>query len=434
MQTGVSTVNQEVHEFLGTSKDGRDVPLELTTSLMEFESDDYVIVVLRDISARRDSERALQESEARTRLIESNITDVIFITDLEFKLLYVSPTIFFQTGFTSEEVVGKSLAEMITPESFAATMERRAEELLKAAETHVTPPIPVELNVDQVRKDGSTFPSEVRAGFLRRPDGTPYGALGITRDITERVRLEEVERANAAITASAEVSEKYAAELKDIITVAAHELRMPATVFKGYSRILLDYRDKLEDGIVEKALKEINAASTRLNDLVGNLLDTSLIDQSKVSLDLKPILPSALVSLSLDGVGPWVYNGRLSIRAPEEEDHIVVDNEKMARVILILIDNALKYSPAEAEVDIWFDQDDRETVFSVRDRGPGIPEKDREKVFDRFYQVEEVKHHSLPGLGLGLYIARSTVELHEGWINVEQAEGGGSLFRFGLPR
>ena len=100
---------------------------------------------------------------------------------------------------------------------------------------------------------------------------------------------------------------------------------------------------------------------------------------------------------------------------------------------MILMDNALKYSPVQSPVDIWFEQGETETSFHVLDRGPGIPADDAEKVFKRFYQVEDVSYHSHPGLGLGLYIAKSIVELHEGWISVEPGKEGGSLFSFGLP-
>ena len=69
----------------------------------------------------------------------------------------------------------------------------------------------------------------------------------------------------------------------------------------------------------------------------------------------------------------------------------------------------------------------------MADRGSGIPEDDRERVFERFYQVEDADHHSIPGIGLGLYIARSIMEAHGGWIRVEPREGGGSVFSFGVP-
>ncbi|MBU4174641.1 MAG: sensor histidine kinase [Actinobacteria bacterium] len=118
---------------------------------------------------------------------------------------------------------------------------------------------------------------------------------------------------------------------------------------------------------------------------------------------------------------------------PIEHREIEVDGEKLKNVLGILLENAVSYSPEGSAIDIWFEQSDEGTVFHVADRGSGIPEDDRERVFERFYQVEDADHHSIPGIGLGLYIARSIMEAHGGWIRVEPREGGGSVFSFGVP-
>jgi PAS domain S-box-containing protein len=434
LKTGVSIIEQESAEFAALTRNGTMVPIEVSTSHMELEGELYFIVVFRDLTHKKEAERALQESEARYRLVENNLTDVIWMTDLEFKLTYISPSLFFQTGFKPEEVLSQSLGMLITPESLQNAFKVLAEELSRADETYVNPPIPVGMLVEQYRKDGSTFWSEVRAGFLRRPDGTPYGGLGISRDITERIQLEEKEREKAAALAAADVSKQYAAELKNIITIAAHELRLPATVFKGYSNILLEHRDELDADTVNKALTEIYDASTRLNNLVADLFETSLIEQGRMSLNRTPIAPASLIRMAKEGLSHRRPGGRLNFRRCEEKYPIEVDSERVCRILMVLMDNALKYSPEGSRVEAWFEQDEQETTYHVLDQGPGIPEADREKVFLRFYQVGDVDHHSHTGLGLGLHIARSIVELHGGWIKVEPGNEGGSHFSFGLPR
>lgn len=104
-------------------------------------------------------------------------------------------------------------------------------------------------------------------------------------------------------------------------------------------------------------------------------------------------------------------------------------------MLVILLDNVIKHAPGTGEVEIGCVPAGGETVFRVSDRGPGISERDRERIFERFYQVGESMHHSTPGigLGLGLYIARKYVEAHRGWITVEERAGGGSMFCFGIP-
>jgi signal transduction histidine kinase len=115
------------------------------------------------------------------------------------------------------------------------------------------------------------------------------------------------------------------------------------------------------------------------------------------------------------------------------EREIEVDPRQVQEVLAILIDNALKFSPEGSEVKAWYEQDVSQTTFFVADRGPGVPDEDRQKIFERFYQVEGVQHHSKPGLGLGLYVAKRFVEAHGGSIELESRDGGGSLFSFTIP-
>jgi signal transduction histidine kinase len=123
----------------------------------------------------------------------------------------------------------------------------------------------------------------------------------------------------------------------------------------------------------------------------------------------------------------------INVKPGRVERDVVLDREKIAEVLTILLINAITHTAPQTEIDVSFEQVDSETVFSVADRGPGIPEDARERIFERFTQVEDVSHHSKPGIGLGLYIARTYVEAHNGWIKVEHRPGGGSIFSFAVP-
>lgn len=101
--------------------------------------------------------------------------------------------------------------------------------------------------------------------------------------------------------------------------------------------------------------------------------------------------------------------------------------------LVILLDNAAKFSPARSEIRVWSERVYGSVLFHVSDRGSGVPEEHRERIFDRFYQVEDSLHHSNPGLGLGLNVAKRIVEAHGGWIGVRPAPGGGSIFSFAIP-
>jgi signal transduction histidine kinase len=122
----------------------------------------------------------------------------------------------------------------------------------------------------------------------------------------------------------------------------------------------------------------------------------------------------------------------MSARVSDGSGRIIADPDKLVGLLVILLDNACKFSPPSSQIEIEVERNDDDFVVSVLDRGIGVPDDLRELIFDRFYQVEEVKHHSSVGLGLGLYLARQIVSAHNGQIQHLPREGGGSIFRFTL--
>jgi len=109
-----------------------------------------------------------------------------------------------------------------------------------------------------------------------------------------------------------------------------------------------------------------------------------------------------------------------------------VDATRIHELLVILLDNAVKFSPSHTEIEVRVEAAREGIIVSVLDRGRGVAEESRERIFERFYQVEEAQHHS-EGLGLGLFLARQIVEGHNGRIWHEERPGGGSAFRFFLP-
>ncbi len=372
--------------------------------------------------------RALRESEARIRGITEATNDGILIITASGEIIFANPAIAEMTGYSTAELVGGSIVRLL-PEAV------RDDHIRAISRFSSLDDIPVADGVVEsvgLRKNGATFPIEVSLSTVQISGNK--NVLAMIRDITERKRIVETEKEAAAAVAAAEVSKINAEELRDIIVVSAHELRHPATIFKGYSQILLENWDDLDEKNIKDALERIDASSTRLADLAANLLDTSYIEQEKTKLNYSEVSPASLILGAVEGIGSKESAKKLNIRPFTKEYKIQVDPEKISKVLGILIDNALKYSLDDCLIDIWCDQTEGETVYHVLDRGPGIPDGDREKIFQRFYEVEEVKHHSLPGMGLGLYIAKSIVESHGGWIQVSPAKEGGSLFSFGIPR
>ena len=222
-------------------------------------------------------------------------------------------------------------------------------------------------------------------------------------------------------------------DIKDFLDVASHELRHPITLMKGYSLTLRDYGERLDEGQRREFLNIINEGADRMDALIKELLDVSRIERGRLEPKKRPAAPAEVVAATVEEMREkWpAYRFELHVSgspAPRE-----MDAEKIDRVLVILMDNACEHSPPGSTVDVAVEEGEEGVLVSVMDHGVGIPESERELVFERFHQVEDPLRRSTQGLGLGLYIAREIVQSHGGRIWHEHREGGGSIFRFTIP-
>ncbi len=265
--------------------------------------------------------------------------------------------------------------------------------------------------------------------------GDTIGCLGLTDKRIRDFNQEEREIFMMVSKAVAIEEERWAYEenLRDFIDIASHELRHPITIMKGYA-IALDTLDKqLDEETKKNALQAIDQAADRLNRLVGELLNISRIEKGRFSImkEDSPVQP--LIEQAVGEMHSRAGDRRFSLNLSPELGMRRVDPEKLVQLLVILLDNAVKFSPPESLIDIEASLYDGDLLVSVKDRGPGIPEPETRKIFERFYQLEDAMHHSSQGIGLGLYIAKKIVEAHGGEIWCESREGDGSSFSFILP-
>ena len=225
----------------------------------------------------------------------------------------------------------------------------------------------------------------------------------------------------------------YQEGLRDFIDIASHELRHPMTVIKGYTSTLKKYLDRMDRDAARSMLGDIEGGVDRLERMVYELLDAARLERGRFSLDMEAVDPGLLAAETLEEArARWPEND-FALRAPATLPPVRADEDKLKEVLVILLENAIKYSPQGSPVEVEVKLDAAGgVVLSVLDRGPGVPEKERERIFERFYQAGETRRRPSHGLGLGLYIARRLVEAHGGKIWYEPREGGGSIFRLTL--
>lgn len=272
-------------------------------------------------------------------------------------------------------------------------------------------------------------------GYPVRVEGRVVGCLGAFRARPGPFEPEEAHLLGMAAQAVAgeEARLAHQEELRDFMDIASHELRHPMTIIKGYTSTLRKYLDRMDRDAARSMLGDIEDGVDKLERMVYQLLDAARLERGRFSLDVVEVDPGRLAADTLEEARARWPESHFALRAPATLPPVRADADKLKEVLVILLENAVKYSPPGSPVEVEVKPDgDGGVVFSVLDRGPGVPEKDREKVFERFYQAGETRRRPSHGLGLGLYIARRVVEAHGGKIWYEPREGGGSAFRFTL--
>ncbi len=226
---------------------------------------------------------------------------------------------------------------------------------------------------------------------------------------------------------------KHNEELKDFLAVAAHELRHPICLVQGYANTLADFRYDMDQQTLDEVYKSITAASRRLTGLVEELLEVSRIERERFVIERAAVNPSFSLNKVVEEMRKRGMANPVVLNTEGVAKTWPLDPEKFHQLLVILLDNAAKYSPPGSPIEVDMSNGADGLSLAIGDHGCGVSEEHREKIFQRFFQVEDSGHHSVPGLGLGLYIAREIVEGHGGSIGHESREGGGSIFRLTIP-
>lgn len=215
----------------------------------------------------------------------------------------------------------------------------------------------------------------------------------------------------------------------DFVSMVSHELRSPMTVVAGIADILEKRHDRLTRAQRNELVETLGREARRLRRLVSEVLDLESLEQGQVQLQRSRV---DIVELAREAVADAVEPHRTTVAVEVEDAVVHVDRDRIKQVLLNLISNAAKFSEEEDPIRVVVGGDDGSIVVSVEDRGPGIPEDDQERLFERFSRLQSGAPK--PGSGLGLFLSKQIIEQHDGTIWVESALRRGSTFSFRLPR
>jgi PAS domain S-box-containing protein len=371
----------------------------------------------RDVTTRRSTEEHLRLSEERFRLLVEGVKDyAIFMLDASGHVFTWNAGAEHIKGYRAEEIIGEHFSRFYPEEDVRAG---KCEMELEVAARDGR----LEDEGWRVRKDGTQFWASVIITALYNGKGQLAGFGKVTRDLTERRKLED-ERLRLAHA-------HEAIRLRDeFLNIASHELKTPLTTLQLQLQSLRLSTGMLEEKTAGKIDRAIRSGH-RLTELIETLLDVSRITTGRLDLHPHDLELSQVVLEVVDRFRETASKAGCEL-GYEGESGICGhwDRIRLEQVVTNLLANALKYG-AGAPVSVTLARVGDEAVLEVRDRGSGIAEKDLVRIFERFERASSLRHYG--GLGLGLYVTRQIVEAHGGQVNARNDPTGGALLTVRLP-
>ena len=269
-----------------------------------------------------------------------------------------------------------------------------------------------EQEIDVMAGTGKSVRVAVTGRYRRDGDGRLDGVV---------LSLRPIERRNTLAASGVEV-----------VSTVSHELRSPLTSVKGYTSLLLNRWDRLDDDQKKSMLEQVQQDADRVTRLITELLDISRLETGRLHLRCQMVDIAALAEVVVEKVRIGHPELEVSVAFPGELPRVYADPDKVEQVLTNLLENAAKYAGSpDVRVEGVFDEGRKELTIAVHDVGKGIPPAELPRLFNKFFRGSEGGRPS--GSGLGLYIARGLVEAHGGRIAAESRLGEGSTFSFTLP-
>lgn len=218
----------------------------------------------------------------------------------------------------------------------------------------------------------------------------------------------------------------------DFIAMVSHELKSPITTMQAYVQVSIAAAKKINSEIIEKALSKAVIQTKKMTELINGFLNVSSFEAGKIYLSEESFGIRDLIEEAIEGVTLLHENRKIDLTECCDID-IYADRNKIAQVLNNFLTNAIKYSPHEAPIEVCCKSADNMLQICVRDEGMGIELQDQQKLFDRYYRIENKHTKGLAGFGLGLYLCSEIIQRHRGEVWVESTFGKGSTFYFSLP-
>ncbi|MBN1148797.1 MAG: HAMP domain-containing protein [Anaerolineales bacterium] len=339
---------------------------------------------------------ALESERSKIAAVLSVMTDGVLIVDGRGQVQLLNPAAESMFQVDQQQALGHSLAEVLRHHQLVELWQ-------KCRSSGMTEYAAVELRPQRLYLQGVAAPLG---------QALPGNTLMLFQNLTRLRRLETVRQ--------------------DFISNISHELRTPLASLKALTETLQD--GALDDPpAARRFLQRMETEVDALSLMVSELLELSRIESGRVPLKMKPTPPVDLITQAVERLRLQAERADLSINVEcsEELPAVLADESRLEQVLVNLLHNAIKFTPAGGRISVEAQLKDDFVLFTVRDTGSGIPAEDLPRIFERFFKSDRARAGG--GTGLGLAISRHLVESHGGQIWAESIEGQGSTFYFTIP-
>jgi PAS domain S-box-containing protein len=410
------------HEVSSIRKNGTDCEVELYETAIHLPDGKMgILSVSNDITEKkRSQERMLTLSRAM-----ESIGECVSITDYQNRIIFVNNAFCRTYGYTSEEIIGKNISIIRAPLSRKYSSEEILSGTIQGGWTG---------ELINIKKDGTEFPIELSTSQIKDENGNPVALIGIAVDITERKKV-QMELINAK--EKAEESDRLKSAF---LANMSHELRTPLNAIIGFSGLITDSGPDVNTVPYSQIIMK---SGQHLLSLVEDILDSTMIETGEIRINYEETGLVSLLDETKDIILGEILNENktgveliLNLEGIDSQTSMVTDSRKLKQVLLNLLRNAVKFT-FSGYIEFGFKELKNDSIkifqFYVKDTGIGIHKKHHQAIFNIFRQIDDTHTRKFGGMGIGLSIAKKTVELLGGKIWVESEPSAGSIFYFTIP-
>lgn len=351
-----------------------------------------------------ETQEAMEAERNRLDSVLTHMTDGVVATDRRGKVITINEMALSLLSLKQEDAIGQSILTLFQLDeeySLRSLLENTKEMLIEW-------PSPVPHFQDLILR--------VDFSMIRRESGFISGLVAVLHDVTEQEKTEQ--------------------ERRDFVSNVSHELRTPLTSMRSYLEALEDGAWK-DPEIAPHFLQVTLEETDRMIRMINDLLNLSKMDSGNAQMQMELVNFNNLVNFVLDRFDMMVTSQDKDYQIKREftkrDLWLEIDTDRLIQVIDNIMNNAIKYSPDGGTITVRLIETHNHIILSITDEGMGIPRKDLNKIFDRFYRVDKARARQQGGTGLGLAISREVLKAHGGSIWVESRENQGSTFYVSLP-